>query len=95
MSSHNKQSNLMLPEPLTYEDLRHAVLWAHGDNLQADLIDRRSLEALVELGILVHVGGGLIEATSHGQRIYQQLQKGQHATELDPQPPRPVYDSYT
>jgi len=82
-------------EPLTYEDLRQAVLWAHGENLKAELLERRTLEALIDLGILVHVGGGLIEATSYGDRIHRRLQNGEHATELDPAPPRPVYDSFT
>jgi len=59
MSSHNNESNLMSRELLDYDDLRHAVLAAHGANLQAGMLERRSLEALIDLGILVHVGSGL------------------------------------
>jgi hypothetical protein len=94
MSSHNSESKLMPPEPLDYEDLRHAILAARGENLQAVKLERRTLEALIELGILVHVGGGMIGATCHGERVYRQLQNGAHASELDLQPPRPVYASF-
>jgi hypothetical protein len=81
--------------PLTYDELRQAILAVHGENLAVELLDARSLQALIELGILVRVGGGLMEATSHGERLYHRLQRGEHATELDPEPPRPVYESYT
>jgi len=77
--------------PLTYDELRQAVLAAHGENLAVELLDDRSLAALIDLGILVRIGGGLIETTSHGERLYLRLQRGEHLRELEPPPPLPVY----
>ena len=77
--------------PPTYDQLREAVLVAHGKNLAIELLDHRILAALIELGILVRVGGGLIEATSHGERLYVRLQRGEHLRELEPAPPLPTY----
>jgi hypothetical protein len=75
----------------SYEDLRQAVVLAQEKNLTAAAIDQHCLNALVELGVVVHVGGGLIEATSHGHRMHRRLLLGEHIAELDTQPelPRP------
>jgi hypothetical protein len=67
----------------SYDDLRQAVLAAHGETLAATLLDDRCLRALIDLGIMVRVGGGLIETTSHGDRVYRRLERGEHLTELD------------
>lgn len=81
----------MNPVKPSYEDLRQAILITHGPNLAAGALDDHCLYALVELGVLVHIGGGLIEVTSHGQRMHRRLQLGEHIAELDTQPelPRP------
>jgi hypothetical protein len=79
--------NPILP---TYESLRDAILAAHGPNLNATLLQNDCLQALVELGIVVRVGDGLIAATSHGERIHRRLKRGEHIAELDPPPDRPV-----
>jgi hypothetical protein len=92
MSLHNNESNAMSQPTLTYDQLRQAVLTAHGECLAVELLDAACLEALIDLGIVVRVGGGLIEATSHGLRLHGRLQRGEHLKELDPQPPPPVYD---
>lgn len=77
--------------PLTYDQLRHAILAARGKSLTVELLDDRSLAALIDLGILVRVGGGLIEVTSHGERLYVRLQRGERLHELEPSPPLPTY----
>ena len=76
---------------LTYDQLRQAVLVAHGCNLAVEALDDASLAALIDLGILVRVGGGLIEVTSHGERLYVRLQRGEHLRELESPPPLPTY----
>ena len=81
----------MLLLPLTYDELRQAVLAARGKNLAVELLDDRSLAALIELGILVRIGAGLMEVTSHGERLYVRLQRGEHLRELEPPPPLPTY----
>jgi hypothetical protein len=83
---------MMSLPPLSYDELRQAVLSSHGDN-PAALLDDRCLQALVERGIMVRVGGGVIEVTTHGERLYRKLQRGEHLAELDPEPAKPVYDS--
>ena len=82
----------MTPEPLTYEELQRAVLSCHGEIVVAGTLDDRSLQALIELGIVVPVGKGAFEVTSHGRRLYGRLQRGEHARELDPPPPLPTYE---
>jgi len=77
--------------PLTYDELRQAVLAVRGKNLAVELLDDRSLAALIDLGILVRIGGGLMEATTHGERLYVRLQRGEHLRELDAPPPLPTY----
>ena len=95
MSSHNNESNSMPLLPLTYDELRQGILTARGKNLAVELLDERSLQALIELGILVRVGDGLVEVTSHGERMHRRLLLGEHLPELDPEPPRPNYDLLT
>jgi hypothetical protein len=87
----NKQRNAMLLLPVTYDELRQAIMIAHGKNLAVELLNERSLAALIELGILVRIGGGLMEVTSHGERLYVRLQRGEHLRELEPPPHLPVY----
>jgi len=79
-------------EPLAYEELRRAVLLCRSENIVAGTLDSESLEALIDLGIVVPVGEGAFEVTSHGQRLYRRLERGEHARELDPPPPAPNYD---
>lgn len=76
----------MTPTHPTYEELKQAVLTAHGANLSATLLTDPCLEVLVDLGIVVHVGGGLIAATSHGERLHTRLQRGEHIAEFEPRP---------
>jgi hypothetical protein len=79
--------------PPSYDDLRLAVIAVQGKSPSAAAVDGRCLEMLVNLGIVVHIGGGLIEATSHGQRLHTRLQRGEHLTELDPAPPPPSWST--
>lgn len=81
----------MNPTKPCYEDLRQTILAARGPNLAAGSVDEHCLNALIDLGVMVHVGGGLIEATSHGHRMHRRLVLGEHIAELDTQPelPRP------
>jgi len=68
----------------SYDDLRQAVLAARGDNLMVGLIQSDCMQALVELGVLVHIGGGMMETTSHGDRLHRRLQRGERIAELEP-----------
>ena len=81
----------MNPTKPSYEDLSQAVVLLQAKNLTAGSLDEHCLSALVDLGVVVHVGGGLIEATSHGNRMHRRLLLGEHVKELDTQPelPRP------
>ena len=73
----------MLPVKPSYADLSQAILIAHGENLTVGMLDGACLQVLVELGIVVRVGDGMIAATSHGERIYRRLERGEHLAELD------------
>jgi hypothetical protein len=81
----------MLLQPLTYEELRQALLLCQGKDFAAGVLDDRSLQALIGLGVVVRVGEGLYEVTSHGQRLQRQLERGVRVPELEPEPPRPSY----
>jgi hypothetical protein len=78
---------------MTYDELRQAILLCQGKDFVTGVLDDRSLEALIQLGVVVRVREGVYEVTSHGVRLLKQLERGVRIAEFEPEPPRPTYDA--